>query len=249
MESEPINYPPNNATMSYEYKDFVILLLIVVLVLSVLGINIFLLLGALVQYIVYLLQPLFSLFGYASGNIINTSADLAANVSHFGIEIADGTAHDVGNLLLGTVDEKHIPTLPPAAKSYSSAVFGAIEKALSLHPTPQAMTPPTVIYVPTPAPAIVIHDKVSTPTYLPAPTPTVNATPAVNRPPSYGDDTTANPVQNPISSGKSQWCLVGEYENRRGCVEVEDANKCMSGQLFPTQQMCLNPTLTTNAPR
>lgn len=59
-------------------------------------------------------------------------------------------------------------------------------------------------------------------------------------------DTTTNPIQNPISSIKSRWCLVGEYESRRGCIEITDSDKCLSGQVFPTQQMCLNPTFTNN---
>lgn len=59
-------------------------------------------------------------------------------------------------------------------------------------------------------------------------------------------DTTKNPIQKPISSIKSRWCLVGEYEGRRGCIEISDHDKCLSGQVFPTQQMCLNPTYTNN---
>jgi len=59
-------------------------------------------------------------------------------------------------------------------------------------------------------------------------------------------DTTTNPIQNPISSVKARWCLVGEYEGRRGCIEISDHDKCLSGQVFPTQQMCLNPTYTSN---
>jgi hypothetical protein len=263
MDSGTTTNISSNNSMSYEYKDFLILLLIVILVLSVLGINIFLVLGVIIQYIVYFLQPLFSLFGYASGNIINTTSDLAANVSHFGIEVADGTAHDVGNLLLGAVDKQDIPKLPPAAKTYPAVVLDAIGNALSMHPTPQPKPQPTIIYVPTPAPAVVIHDKVSTPApapvhmpspapahiVAPVPAPVRLATPSpIKPPPSPEADTAANPVQKPISSSKSQWCLAGEYEKRKGCVEVDDANKCMSGQVFPTQQMCLNPTLTTNTP-
>jgi len=61
-------------------------------------------------------------------------------------------------------------------------------------------------------------------------------------------DTTKNPIQKPISSIKSRWCLVGEYEGRRGCIEIADSDKCLSGQVFPTQQMCLNPTYTSNMP-
>uniref|UniRef100_A0A6C0DES6 Uncharacterized protein n=1 Tax=viral metagenome TaxID=1070528 RepID=A0A6C0DES6_9ZZZZ len=61
-------------------------------------------------------------------------------------------------------------------------------------------------------------------------------------------DTTKNPIQNPISSIKARWCLVGEYEGRRGCIEINEHDKCLSGQVFPTQQMCLNPTYTSNMP-
>lgn len=60
-------------------------------------------------------------------------------------------------------------------------------------------------------------------------------------------DSTANPIQNPISSNKTQWCLVGEYQGRRGCIEVADQTKCLSGQIFPSQQMCVNPAMFSNA--
>ena len=57
-------------------------------------------------------------------------------------------------------------------------------------------------------------------------------------------DTSTAPIQKPITSDKSVWCLVGEYQGKRGCVEVDDANKCLSGQVFPNKQMCLHPTKT-----
>jgi len=59
-------------------------------------------------------------------------------------------------------------------------------------------------------------------------------------------DTSSNPIQNPISSGKTQWCLVGEYQGRRGCIEIGESDKCLSGQIFPDQKSCVNPTQTNN---
>ena len=56
-------------------------------------------------------------------------------------------------------------------------------------------------------------------------------------------DSTTNPIQNPITSAKTGWCLVGEYEGRRGCIAIGDQDKCLSGQVFPNQQMCMNPTM------
>tara|TARA_B110000503_G_scaffold143364_1_gene244358 strand:+ start:2306 stop:2983 length:678 start_codon:yes stop_codon:yes gene_type:complete len=57
-------------------------------------------------------------------------------------------------------------------------------------------------------------------------------------------DNAEDTIQKSISSGKQNWCLVGEYQSRRGCVLVTDSDKCLSGQVFPNQQMCLNPTFT-----
>ena len=56
-------------------------------------------------------------------------------------------------------------------------------------------------------------------------------------------DIPENPIQNPISSSKNSWCYIGEYEKKRSCIAMNEHDKCMSGQVFPEQQMCLNPTL------
>ena len=57
-------------------------------------------------------------------------------------------------------------------------------------------------------------------------------------------DNAGNPIQKPIVDNKQSWCLVGEYKGTRGCIEVSNADKCMSGQVYPQQKMCLNPALT-----
>jgi hypothetical protein len=59
-------------------------------------------------------------------------------------------------------------------------------------------------------------------------------------------DSASNPIQNPITATKTQWCLVGEYQGRRGCIEISKSDKCLSGQVFPDQKACLNPTFTNN---
>lgn len=59
-------------------------------------------------------------------------------------------------------------------------------------------------------------------------------------------DSTTNPIQNAITSRKAQWCLVGEFEGKRGCVQVSEHDKCLSNQLYPSFQTCLNPTMTQN---
>ena len=58
----------------------------------------------------------------------------------------------------------------------------------------------------------------------------------------------SSPIQNPFSTNKNQWCLVGDKNGARDCASVDEADKCMSGQLFPEKAMCLNPTLSQNKP-
>jgi hypothetical protein len=57
-----------------------------------------------------------------------------------------------------------------------------------------------------------------------------------------------NPIMKTPTSKKVGWCLVGEYEGRRGCIEISDYDKCLSGQVFPSQEICMNPTMTPNMP-
>ena len=57
-------------------------------------------------------------------------------------------------------------------------------------------------------------------------------------------DSTTSPIQKPITSNKAGWCLIDEYKGQRNCVNVTEDDKCMSEQVYPTQKMCLNPTLS-----
>lgn len=42
---------------------------------------------------------------------------------------------------------------------------------------------------------------------------------------------------------KSGWCYIGEDRGFRSCVEVGPNDGCMSGDIFPTQEVCINPSL------
>ena len=56
------------------------------------------------------------------------------------------------------------------------------------------------------------------------------------------DDSTSN-----IQGGttKSGWCYIGEDRGFRSCAQVGDNDKCMSGDIFPTQEVFVNPNLRT----
>lgn len=39
------------------------------------------------------------------------------------------------------------------------------------------------------------------------------------------------------------FCYIGEEDGFRSCVEVNKADQCMSGEIFPTREICVNPQL------
>jgi hypothetical protein len=45
------------------------------------------------------------------------------------------------------------------------------------------------------------------------------------------------------STGKAGWCYIGEERGTRTCMRVGVNDTCMSGDVFPTQDVCINPNL------
>jgi len=55
-----------------------------------------------------------------------------------------------------------------------------------------------------------------------------------------GDDATSRLR---IPRTKSGYCYIGEDRGFRSCIEVTKDMKCMSGDIFPTREVCVNPRL------
>lgn len=199
---EPIFSPTiNNIESSNESifsnKNIIIGVLIFLLILSILGTTVFIILGNTIKEIADIfyefISRILSFFGYTTGTVLNKTADVVGDTAKTGIDIAQGTVYDVGNIFkVASQNNVDINTRK------------SLDDALQITPTP--LNPPRG----------------------PEPTPS------------------ENPIQKPITASKNNWCLVGEYSSKRGCIEIGDQDKCLSGQVFPTQKMCLNPTLTPN---
>ena len=61
-----------------------------------------------------------------------------------------------------------------------------------------------------------------------------------NKEPEISPDDARSSIQ---TTGKSGWCYIGEEQGIRSCVEVGVNDTCMSGDVFPTQAVCMNPKL------
>ena len=60
-----------------------------------------------------------------------------------------------------------------------------------------------------------------------------------------GEDYQADEASSNIQNGapKAGWCYIGEDRGFRSCAEVGVNDTCMSGDIFPTSQVCVNPSL------
>ena len=193
MENATPSYsapPMNTNTDTSVFSNKVIIGLLVLLIFAFLGINLLVISGDVIKQLVDIFGPIVlnvaSMLGYSTGHLVNTTADVTADTAKLGIDIAEGTAQSIGNLLKdaskGGMDESDKQNL---------------EKAL-------------------------------TPNHCPKPS-------------SPEPDKSSNVIQSAISSKKNGWCFVGEDNGTRGCVSVDEHDKCMSGQIFPSKEVCLAP--------
>jgi len=65
-------------------------------------------------------------------------------------------------------------------------------------------------------------------------------------PDTFQADDSYSSIQSGKSSSKSGWCYIGEERGIRSCSQVGPNDQCMSGDIFPTSQVCVNPTLRAN---
>ena len=56
-------------------------------------------------------------------------------------------------------------------------------------------------------------------------------------------DDSLSRIQASNGSGKAGWCFIGEDRGFRTCSQIGQNDQCMSGNIFPSQEICMNPNL------
>ena len=59
------------------------------------------------------------------------------------------------------------------------------------------------------------------------------------------DQATSSLTSNDVAS-KGGWCYIGEDRGIKSCIEVSEGDKCMSGDIFPSRDVCVNPNLRSS---
>jgi hypothetical protein len=165
--------------------------LIIFLVLTLLGVNIFAYLAKSTQSINNIFGPIFQKLLITLGMAASQTVDVAAS----GAKAVVNTTANVTNAGLTNVQN----ILPTSNSSPDVSQNNAINRAIN---TNKASASETSGY--------------------------------------QEDDATSN-IQ--MGAGKSGYCYIGEDRGYRSCAYVSETDKCISGEIFPSNEICVNPNL------
>jgi hypothetical protein len=186
--------------------------------------------NAVANFLIYLGANL----GYSAGSILNTTSNVAANTTITSAELAGGAINDVGDIFR----DANAQNVSPNIKTEMDKVVNSSQQFMVLPGGRWGQGAPIT------GAGLWGNKDVSGADYTGLRQDLDDVINKVNRISSGGDggelknDTTENPIQKPIGAGKAGWCLVGEFQGKRGCALVDDRDRCTSGQIFATQQLC-----------
>ena len=191
--------------------------IIIVLVLAILGFNIFAYLAYGTKYFSEIFGPYIKyiggLIGYAIASVTKTVTNTAATGTKAGIDLAAGTvtsAVDVTQQTAGAI----------TGATAASSVTGSQKTNSNAPINSQDTTPNNPL-----------NDALK------------NAKPQSQQSGPFRADDATSAIQSNKSSSKSGWCYIGQERGYRSCLQVGENDKCMSGDIFPTQEVCVNPSL------
>jgi hypothetical protein len=206
--------------------------IIIILILAFLGINVFVYLGKGVEEITNIFSPILKLFGYVSAVITNQTIDVSAIGAKTGIDVtAKGTKAGIdiiSDTATGAVD---------LINDTSDIVTGGVKNS-------------TVVQGKQANSSLSIHSRLDAPehnqTHANANNDNLrNALSDASTATSQNQDIMPDDAKSSIQwgTGKSGWCYIGEDSGTRTCGQVGINDMCMSGDIFPSQEICINPNL------
>lgn len=190
--------------------------LLIILILALLGFNIFIYLAAGTDNISSLFTKILGILGLTTKKIVDVSLEGSK-------QIVSGTAN-IYDQAATTVQNK----IDTAA---SSAVSSSTAKTTLSNDNYTSTTPSTNN----------INDAQATSLNK-----ALNSAQAANN--NSSNDYEADDINSSIqtggsSSSKAGWCFIGEDRGIRTCAQVGESDTCMSGDIFPSNEICINPKL------
>jgi hypothetical protein len=191
--------------------------ILIIFGLAFLGVNVFAVLAKGTQDITSIFKPLVDLFAQLTGQVVSTTAQGAKDVVNTTAGVVDVGLTGVQNVAQGQGPLQG-PNQQPASSVTPSTTSGA-----PLQSTNAQLEPTQVIGINK------ILNKAS------------QQTQGTNGQ-TYESDVASSSIQSG-GLGKAGWCYIGEDSGYRTCAQVGVNDSCMSGEIFPSQEICINPSL------
>jgi hypothetical protein len=194
--------------------------IIIILILALLGINIFAYLAKGTEETALLFNqifgPILKFFGYSALETTKQTIETSATGTKAGVDIAANTAINTINTIQQT----------PVGTSGTSTGLSIPQGKMSSSSFPQSLNQ----NVNATQNQHLNQDQDSLSRALENAKQTNNVAP----------DDSRSSIQ---TTGKSGWCYIGEEQGTRTCSEIGVNDVCMSGNIFPNQAICMNPNL------
>jgi hypothetical protein len=202
--------------------------LIIVLILALLGINIFVYLAKGTEETAsifgQILGPIFRFFGYNTLETTKQTVETSATGTKAGVDIVAGATTGAINTVEQTASNGY-----PTATSGTSV--GVSTSNSSVQGQQATSSLPVQERIQQAGGNIDQWQQDSLEKAL------SNASQSVNQ---VNPDDSRSSIQ---TTGKAGWCFIGEDQGIRTCAEIGVNDGCMSGDVFPSQEICMNPNL------
>jgi hypothetical protein len=191
---------------------------LIVVILLFLGVNIFSYLGDFFQIVKEAIAPLLKnileSLGYVVTETTKDVAQLSAEGAKLGIDVAAGTVESGVNVIQGQLDIEQGPSY--SSGNRNTTING--ENSTQGNEQKKSKTADSV--------SNSLSNALADAEYNSEPLP---------------DDATSSTQR--LGPNKSGYCYIGEDRGFRSCIAVRDGDVCMSGDIFPSQSLCVNPSL------
>ena len=166
--------------------------IIIILILSFLGFNIFSYLEKGTETLGSLINPVLNFFASITGNAANTASN---ETQHIVQNIGNTNATDVAGTNVSLTPSQNIADLNVSQSTSLNTALNSKQESSSSSRSSN----------------------------------------------SYQEDDINSNIQS--KTAKSGWCYIGEDRGFRSCSQVGPGDECMSGDIFPSNEICMNPSL------
>jgi hypothetical protein len=206
--------------------------IIIILILAFLGINVFAYLGKGINEMTDFLKPILALIGYQAVSTTEQTADVALTGTKAGVGLTakvGTTGLDVAASGIDLAAKGATTGINFVAGTTSDVIKGASNMIKGKLASSTLSTETTVTQEKTQTQNQAINDDDNVQKLQ-------SALNDASRSSTVVPDSAQSSIQ---STSKAGWCFIGEEKGTRNCSKVGINDKCMSGQVFDTNDKCI----------